>query len=144
MPTEEIPVQDWMGFLDMFSRQHEGWDATLEVLGGDDGAGLAAREMPLAGTTADVKPWQRAIAITLCERDSEHLTHIVSDPKSVRLTHTRQGAHEALAIDSANGLTTLLCFRSPMPTKRPDDMRPDSRGGKTAAGRPRSLRDTVT
>ncbi|CAN5438101.1 hypothetical protein BH20ACI3_BH20ACI3_19140 [soil metagenome] len=38
MPTQEIPRDEWKTFLDTFSRQHEGWLATLEVLGTDIGA----------------------------------------------------------------------------------------------------------
>jgi hypothetical protein len=131
MPTQEIPPQDWGTFFNMFSRQHEGWRVTVEVLGGEVGAGLEAREMPLVGITADMKDRNRAIAIILCETDSEHLTHIVSDPKSVRLKETEEGAHEALAIESENGITTLVRFRSSMRTEMLDDVLPDRPPGKT-------------
>lgn len=124
MPTQEIPAQDWESFFDMFSRQHEGWRANVEVLGGEAGAGLEAREMPLVGITADVKDRSRAIAIILRQKGSEHLTHIVSEPKTVRLKQTEEGADEALAIESADGITTLLRFRFPMRTEMLDGMPP--------------------
>lgn len=38
MPTQEIPRQEWNNFFDSFSRQHEGWLATLEIFGPEIGA----------------------------------------------------------------------------------------------------------
>lgn len=32
METREIPHDEWRSFFDVFSRQHEGWLATLEIL----------------------------------------------------------------------------------------------------------------
>ena len=52
MPTQEIPRAEWNTFLDTFSRQHEGWLATLEVLAADIGAQEEARDLPLEGISA--------------------------------------------------------------------------------------------
>ena len=52
MPTQEIPRGEWPTFLDRFSRQHEGWLATLEVLAIDIGAQEQARDLPFEGITA--------------------------------------------------------------------------------------------
>ena len=144
MPTEEIPVQDWVEFFKMFSRQHEGWRASVVILGGEVDAGIEARALPLVGVSVDVIGGNRTIAISLGERGSEHLTHLVSKPKSVGLKQTEQGAHEALAIESEDGVKTLLRFRSPMPTEMLDDVLPDRPRGRTAVDGPRSRRDTAT
>ena len=132
MPTEDIPPQDWESFFNMFSRQHEGWCATVVILGDDIGVGVEAREMPLVGITLDVIDGNRTIAILFRDKGSEHLTHFVSEPKCVRLKQTEEGAHEALAIESGGGVTTVLRFRSPMPTEMLDDVLPDRPHGKTA------------
>ena len=124
MATTEIPAQQWESFFDMFSRQHQGWRVTVEVLGDEIGAELEAREMPLEGITADVKDKNRAISIILREKGSEHLTHIVSEPKHVRLKQTQEGADEALAIESADRATTLVRFRSAMRTEMLDGVLP--------------------
>jgi hypothetical protein len=42
-----IPLDEWAGYLDGFSRQHEGWLARVEVLGAEVGAQVEARELPL-------------------------------------------------------------------------------------------------
>lgn len=33
MSTREVPREEWVSFCDSFSRQHEGWRVTVEVLG---------------------------------------------------------------------------------------------------------------
>ena len=53
MATKEIPREEWTRFLDTFSRQHEEWLATLEILGTDIGAQQEARDLPLEGITAN-------------------------------------------------------------------------------------------
>jgi hypothetical protein len=134
MPTEEIPPKDWESFFGMFSRQHEGWQATVAILGGDVEAGIEARDLPLVGITMDVTDGNRTIAIMLGEKVSEHLTHMVAKPKYVELKLTEQGAHEALVIESEDGVKTLLRFRSTMPTEMLDGVLPDRPHGITGGG----------
>ncbi|MBI2816508.1 MAG: DUF5335 family protein [Acidobacteria bacterium] len=112
MPTQEIPLHDWTGFFDQFSRRHQGWRATVEVLSNEIGAELEARDSPLVGISADLKDTERSISIILGESGQHCLTHIISDPQYVRLKQTNDGIDEALAIESRDGVTTLLHFRS--------------------------------
>src|SRR5213076_1626760 len=49
MPTKEIPREERSSFFDVFSRQHEGWLATLEIFGPEVGAQEEAHELPLEG-----------------------------------------------------------------------------------------------
>jgi len=55
MSTQEIPRENWLGFFDQFSRQHEGWRANLDVLCSGEGAETEARDSPLVGISADLK-----------------------------------------------------------------------------------------
>jgi len=119
MSTQEIPRENWLGFFDQFSRQHEGWRANLDVLCSGEGAETEARDSPLVGISADLKDCERSIAIILGESGNRRLTHIVSDPESVRLQQTGEGADEALSIESSGGLTTVLHFRS---SNRPETL----------------------
>ena len=50
MSTQEIPRNQWNTFFDSFSRQHEGWLATLELLNTDLGAQEEANELSFEGT----------------------------------------------------------------------------------------------
>lgn len=121
MPTREIPRAEWTRFLDIFSRQHEGWLATLEVLAPDIGAQQEARNLPLEGITAtakDVEP--EAIAISLGKTPEDHVTHTITEPTRVWIEQTAQGANAALEIESGDGAKTLLRFRSALPAEMVD------------------------
>jgi hypothetical protein len=109
----EIPHDEWIEFLDSFSRQHEGWLVTVELFGADIGAQVEARELPLEGVTADLTGGgEDTISIALGKSAEEHVTHIITAPERVRLEQTTEGANAALQIESAGGVTTLLRFRS--------------------------------
>lgn len=113
MPTQEIPRAEWTRFLDRFSRQHEGWIATLEVFASDIGAQEQAHEMLLEGITASFKDSQpETVAISLGNKPEDHLTHTINDPSRIWLEETAQGADSALEIESADGAKTLLRFRA--------------------------------
>jgi Family of unknown function (DUF5335) len=108
----EIPRDEWIEFFDGFSRQHEGWLAAVEVFGTDIGAQVEARELPFTGITADLKDGEDMVSIILGEEAEDHVTHTISRPTHVRLEQTAEGANAALQIESADGTTTLLRFRS--------------------------------
>lgn len=109
----EIPRDEWIEFFDGFSRQHEGWLAAVEVFGADIGAQVEARELPFAGITAEFKgSGENMISLLLGEEAEDHVTHTISRPTHVRLEQTAEGANAALQIESADGTTTLLRFRS--------------------------------
>lgn len=113
MPTRQIPRDDWTQFFDSFSRQHDGWLTTVEVLGAEIGAQVESRDQPLIGITADLKDeGEDVITILVGGRTGDHLAHMVHAPADVRLKETEEGAHEALQLASKHGPTTLLRFRS--------------------------------
>lgn len=121
MSTQEIPSTEWNTFLDSFSRQHEGWLATLEVLGPDIGAQQEARDLPLEGiTSTSTDDESRAIAISLGKTSEDHVTHAIAKPIRVWLEQTSEGAAVALEIESADDVKALLRFRSPMPAHMVD------------------------
>lgn len=114
MPTREIPRDEWVAFFDSFSRQHDGWLSTVEVLSSEIGAQVESRDQALIGITADVKDKGEDVISILVGGKSDHIAHIIHAPSHVRLKETEEGAHEALHIESKHGPTTLLRFRSPV------------------------------
>ena len=121
MPTQEIPRGEWPTFLDRFSRQHEGWLATLEVLAIDIGAQEQARDLPFEGITATSRDsTSETIAISLGKTPEDHVTHTISEPTRVWLDQTPAGANAALEIESADKVKTLLRFRSALPADMVD------------------------
>jgi len=123
MPTQEIPRDEWAKFLEGYSRQHEGWLATLEIFGPEIGAQQEALDLPLEGITAaskDGNPSTVSISIVLGRNPDDHVTHTITDPTRLWLEQTSQGANAALEIESAGEVKTLLRFRSALPAEMVD------------------------
>src|SRR5437762_13120317 len=101
MTTKEIPRPEWNSFFDAFSRQHEGWLATLEIFAPDLGAQEEAHELPLEGISIFSEGGGgTAIAINLGKTPEDHVTHTVTKPEHVWLEQTSGGANAALEIES--------------------------------------------
>ena len=116
MQTQEIPRQEWNSFFDRFSRQHEGWLATLEVLGPDIGAQEAAHELPLEGVSvASESENNEAITISMGKTPDDHVSHTITQPAHVWLEQTADRVNAALEIESQDRSKILLRFRSPVP-----------------------------
>ena len=111
MQTREIPKHDWQTFCDAFSRQHEGWLVTVEVLGAA-GAQTETVDLPLAGIAADLKDGESAISVLIGETSGQHVNHTINDATHLWIEETESGAHEALKIEDRNGDVTLIRFRS--------------------------------
>jgi len=121
METKEIPRNEWGSFFDIFSRQHEGWLATLEIFGPEIGAQLQARQLPLAGVTvASGAGEPETITIDLGKDPEDHFSHSISRPTHVWLEQTTEGANAALEIESADETKALLRFRSSLPPEMVD------------------------
>ena len=115
METREIPRSEWRSFFDVFSRQHEGWLATLEIFGQEIGAQVEPGELPLKSVTlTPVVGKSEAITINLGKTPKDHVKHTVIEPTHVWLVQTSEGANAALEIESADETKTLLRFRSPV------------------------------
>jgi hypothetical protein len=113
MKTKQIPKNEWPEFFDSFSRQHEGWLVTLEILGSEIGAQFEGRQLAFEGIVAEGEEAQgNEIAIMIGAKPDDHITHSISKPAQVSLEQTDEGADAALAIKSADGVTALLRFRS--------------------------------
>lgn len=113
MDTREIPGSEWRSFFEVFSRQHEGWLATLEISGQEGDAQQEPRQVPLkAITLTSVVGGSKAIALDLGKTPEDHVKHTVMEPTHVWLTQTPEGADAALEIESADETKTVLRFRS--------------------------------
>jgi uncharacterized protein DUF5335 len=123
MTTQEISREEWPAFFDTFSRQHEGWLATLEIFAPDVGAQEEAHELPLEGISISSEgKGNDAIAISLGKIPEGHVTHTIVKPEHVWLEQTSGGANAALEIESENENKTLLRFRSALPPEMVDGL----------------------
>jgi hypothetical protein len=109
--TVEVPREAWLSTLDEFTRLHEGWLVSLDVLKADLGAQSAIEELPLLGISADRLEHDGTIAISVARSGSEHLTHFVQAVTRMYREQRPDGADVALQLESADGTRTIIRFR---------------------------------
>ena len=110
MKTIEIPNASWKGFLDEFSREHDGWFISVEVQDPEIGAQTEVKNRAFRGATYERRPGDGVITIMADDTSGNHLTHAVKHPSRIWFERTDEGADEALAIE-AGATKTLVRFR---------------------------------
>ena len=115
MQTREIPREEWVRYFDDFSKNHEGWIVTLEILGDDLGDQEEATKLPLVGLSADVKAGENRIEIIIGGKPDIDVTRFIERPKHVWVKETRMPGDDAIEIESEDGTKTLLNFRHVRP-----------------------------
>ena len=129
MNTKEIPKTEWPKFFDNFSRQHEGWLVTLEILGAELGAQVQGRELAFEGIVDEWDEIQgNQIVIMVGAKPEAHITHSITRPTQVNVEEN-EGVRVVLAIKSADGVMALMRFRSPMLPEIVDGLAMQSRPG---------------
>jgi hypothetical protein len=88
--------------------------------------------LPLDGITPDRSRTGDSISILLRRDSSARLTHLVHDPRGLKLLQTPEGADEALTIESADGVSNTVRFRVPVLPESLDGIVPEESlpGGK--------------
>ena len=110
MQTRDIPREQWIRFFDDFSKNHEGWIVSLEVLGADIGDQEEANNLPLVGISADVKARENRVEIIIGGRPDVDVTRFIERPKHVWVKEPRLPGDEAMEIESEDGIKTILNF----------------------------------
>ena len=110
MQTRDIPREQWVRFFDDFSKNHEGWIVTLEVLGADIGDQEEANNLPLVGISADVKARENRVEIIVGGRPDVDVTRSIERPKHIWVKEPRLPGDEAIEIESEDGIKTILNF----------------------------------
>lgn len=109
MPTQEIFRHEWKVFFDNFTRYHQGWMATVQVLSREMGAQEKIRELPFAGIVAEMNAGRRdCLEVILGEAPESHISHTILEPTRIQLES--EGLTEVLQIESASKKTFLLSF----------------------------------
>ncbi len=111
MATREIPRNEWIKFFDEFSKHHERWIVTMEILGYDLGDQEETAALPLIGISGDVKARENRVEIMLGDKPDQHLTRIIENPKRVWIELAEEPEHAAITVESEDGRTTLVRFR---------------------------------
>jgi len=111
MNTVKIPRKDWHRTLDEFSRKHEGWLTSIDVLATAIGAQPEIHELPLVGLTSEPGDGG-TISIAVARSGGDHLTHTIRGVAHLWIEQTDEGADVALEIEAAGGTKTILRFRT--------------------------------
>jgi len=111
----EIERGHWAGFFDEFSRRNWSRATRLETFG-DLGAQEEERTLPLNGISVEeTGAGAPRIEIMLggeSPTDERHLTHTIARAARVTPKTDADGRDEALEIEDADGVKTLLRFES--------------------------------
>jgi hypothetical protein len=110
MQTRDIPREQWVRFFDDFSKRHEGWIVTLEVLGSDIGDQEETNNLPLVGICADVKARENRVEIIVGGRPDADVTRFIERPKHIWVKESRLPGDEAIEVESEDGIKTILNF----------------------------------
>ena len=110
--TREIKREEWTDFFDEFSRRHEGWLVTIELLDPKLGDQIEVENQALRGIVAERRRDPEVIEIFTENREKQSTTHVVEKPARVWIEESAEGAEAALEIESQDGPKTLLQFRS--------------------------------
>jgi hypothetical protein len=109
MHTTEIRRSQWISRLNEFSRAHEGWPVSLDILSESIGVQPEFHLFSLAGVSADSSGG--TISITAIMPKGGFFTHTVHSPLHIFIAETDAGAEAALEIESADGTKAILQFR---------------------------------
>ncbi|MCL5952768.1 MAG: DUF5335 domain-containing protein [Chloroflexi bacterium] len=120
MARQEVMHEQWSQFLDNFSRQHEGWLATLEITGPNVGNKIETKDLPFRGITYDLKGSSRNnVSIFMAINDQEDETHTITNPSHIRFA-SDQGIDRELELESGDGDRAILRFTHPIRSESVD------------------------
>ena len=106
---ETIPKSGWASFLNQVTKDHEGDDVTIEILGQDFGDQVQAERLPLAYISYDDA--DDVIVVGVGGRSGRYpvlLRHMVSHPAAVLADPLLPGLTRVLDIVDADGNQTLV------------------------------------
>jgi len=108
MTTRKIQRDEWPEFFDSFSRQHQAWLVTIEVLDPDIGDQIAARQLPLEGIVVESGNENKTqIEIIVGEKPDSHISHTITSPDRVWLKQSDEGSDKVIEIESEGGFVLL-------------------------------------
>jgi Family of unknown function (DUF5335) len=127
MANRQIPRGDWSGFLEEFSRRHDGWLVSVRVLSPMVGWQVESRQLALQGVSSDREG--TSISVHLGASPGPHVGHVISRPSDVWVEE-ENGVERGLEVESADGTKMLLEFRVALPPEMVDGLVGAAGGGR--------------
>jgi hypothetical protein len=104
----ELERSAWRHFFDLLTKEHEGWQVTVEVTSVDIGDQVQAEKLPFAFMEYDKDD---DVIVGVGGRDSRYpvvLQHIVNDPQKVLVDTTAPNAATAIDVIGEDGAQTIV------------------------------------
>ena len=112
MEEIEIPRNKWSTALNQFSAAHQGRLVSLDLVDSAYGLRPEIRNLPLLSVTAERTGPGTDITIAAARSPSDHITHTINAPSSIRFERTDDGVDEGLRIASTDGTVAILRFHT--------------------------------
>lgn len=109
METQEITRDKWQPFLDRFSKEHQGYVASIQVIEDETGVQMAAESLPFVGISAEDQGSEKgSIIIMLGTEANDHIEHMVNDVGHLWQKTAGATSGDALEIEATDGAKTIL------------------------------------
>ncbi len=111
--TRNIERDQWIKFLDDFTRENRGVHARLEILGPEVGAQIEAEDRPLVGVSADTKAGEHNVSISFGSSANDHFEHGIQNVAAIRLRTAGGESGPTLEVVSRDGMRAVLELSRP-------------------------------
>jgi len=108
----ELERSAWREFFDLLTREHEGWQVTVEVANVDFGDQLEAEKLPFAFIEYDKDD---DVIVGVGGRDSRYptvLQHIINKPQNVFVDTAAPNAASVVEVLDADGTQTIVSLHA--------------------------------
>lgn len=102
----------WKAFADRFTKEHDGWTASLQVRDSGGELETAVDDRPFRGVTLERRPTHDALILTFGDDADEHLAHIVEQPRDLAV-YDESEDQCSLIIGLADGSGCVLALANP-------------------------------
>jgi hypothetical protein len=110
--THELPRETWRPYFDEVSKHLGTVEATVEVVGRDLGAQVAAERLILVGITYDDKDDVLVVALDAGPGERGAFEHLVERPQRIDVA-LGEGAEMTIDAEDAEGRQTLVRLERP-------------------------------
>ena len=114
MNTYPIERLQWTSFANHFTRAHDGWSASLEVMEPGSPMRVEIDDSPFRGLTVEKRDGIDTFVLTFGDEPEEHFAHIIRDAREVVSAKSDDGSAASLIVDSACLGRCVLALSNPM------------------------------
>ena len=101
-----IPREEWVRALNGFTRCHDGWLVSFDIIPPQGTPQREFENLPLLGVSTDRLDHDGTLAISVSRSRSEHLTHIVHSVERLSIERTAAPTLDASDVGSRSVRTT--------------------------------------